>query len=132
MKISAGKIIVYGLLVMLTTCAVFVGYTLWQTQLWKDEVGGLAGYQGATRAKEDFKAGKLRLFFVDDEHSGGSAQIHTNDGPFKMEAFSAGFDYPSRYAAIRLVKAYNKRMRAMYEHPDRWILTNADGRVQWK
>ena len=120
MKITSANVVAWGLLVALISCTGFLTCALWQCHLWKEEVSGLAAYQGIARAKEDYRAGKLQLFVLEQrrgDHFHGS-----NDGPFKVSAFSAHpFDYPSRCAAASLVKSYNRRMRSLHDHPEWYV-----------
>src|SRR3954464_2012399 len=71
----------------------FLAWTFSDSAAWKVQVKNLAQYEGVAVAREDFQAGKLRLFVIDgrrerDEFSG------TNDGPFEVW-------YSSYYPEIR-------------------------------
>ncbi len=94
-----------GTLVLSGTC---VGYHLWRTFQWRDQVRGLAGYQGEVRAKQDFEAGKLQLLVVGTPVTG-------SNGPYRLSGFGyhPGEGYPGRYAAEQYVEYYNKRMMAL-------------------
>jgi hypothetical protein len=88
---------------------------------WKQSVELSAPAAGAMFAHLDFQAGKLRLYMIsgersDDKYSG------TNDGPFEVwfPEYSAS-PYPMRYRAEQWVAGYNRSMRYMYEHPERFM-----------
>jgi hypothetical protein len=89
--------------------------------MWEMQVYGLAGYEGSTRARQDFQAGKLRLFVLagersDDKFSG------TNDGPFEVwyPQFYPQY-YPFRYSTEQMVKFYNDKMRYMHRYPEKFV-----------
>ena len=132
MNFSNAKMMACSVLIALIACVGFI-YFVWQNHLWKLKVRDLAAYQGVSRAKEDFRAGKLRLFLVDHDESSSVTFRGSNNGPFKVALFSAyPFDSPCRYAALQVVEFYNQSMKAFHEHPERWVTTNAEGRVGWK
>jgi hypothetical protein len=133
MKAPRATLSICGLLIALVACAGFLVYHLRQNKLWKEEVSGLAAYQGVVRAKEDFQSGKLQLFVVVDERRGETFS-GSNDGPFRVMPFSSHpFDYPSRLGAAKLVESYNRKMRSLHDHPERYIAgTNVEGHLVWK
>ncbi len=132
MNMPSTKITVWALLAALTACMTFLGYALWQNHLWKEQVRSLAALHGVARAKEDFQTGRLRLFVLEDQDGAGTFR-DSNDGPFKVEVFSAfPFDAPSHYAAACVVEWHNKRIREFQTHPERWVSTNEEGRIEWK
>jgi hypothetical protein len=133
MSIRNIKASVCGLLVAVVACAAALGYVLWQNHLWKESASGMAEFYGVALAKDDFRAGKLQLLVVVDERGVGSFR-GSNDGPFRVSALSsAPYDYPSRYAAARVVESYNRKMRALHDHPERFIAsTNAGERIESK
>jgi hypothetical protein len=97
----------------------FYVHALWQNYMWKMEVLTLADYEGATRARHDFQAGKLRLFVLggerdDDKFSG------TNEGPFEVwyPQYFPEF-YPSRYSQQQMIIDYNERMRELQKDASR-------------
>jgi hypothetical protein len=120
---TALKIYNVVLIIALFTSLGFLVHALWQNLQWKMQVETLAGYEGATRARHDFQAGRLRLFMIvgersDDKFSG------TNDGPFEVW-YPQYFPeyYPFRYATTVMVTNYNERMRFLREHPDKSLET---------
>jgi hypothetical protein len=118
---TALKICIAGLILSLCTSLGFLAHAVLLNWWWEAEVYGLAGYQGTERAMEDFRDGKLRLFVVagerdDDKFSG------TNDGPFQIwfpQYYAT--PYPMRYSVEQEVEFYNRKMRYMYEHPDKFL-----------
>ncbi len=121
MKISRPFVLIAVLVVALIASLGFLAHALWQNQMWEMQVYGLAGYQGASRARQDFQAGRLRLFVIagersDDKFSG------TNDGPFEIWYPQYFPQYhPFRYSAEQMVKFYNDKMRYMHEHPEKFV-----------
>ena len=115
------KVVIVILLVALFTSLGFLARGLWRDYFWKMEVYGLAGYEGTERAMHDFRNGKLRLFVIagergDDKFSG------TNDGPFQVwfPQYYTGL-YPMRYSFEQQVEFYNRKMRYMHEHPEKFL-----------
>jgi hypothetical protein len=109
------------LIVALVTTLSFLIHAVLLNIMWKDEVYGLAGYEGSTRAEHDFRNGKLRLFVIagerdDDKFSG------TNDGPFQVwfPQYYPEF-YPMRYSEEQRVEFYNRKMRYMQLHPEKFL-----------
>ena len=109
------------LIVALCTSLGFLLHALLLNMMWKEEVHGLAGYEGSTRAEHDFRNGKLRLFVLagernDDKFSG------TNDGPFQVwfPQYYPEF-YPMRYSEEQQVEFYNRKMRYMHQHPGKFL-----------
>ena len=106
MNIPKAALAISSLLVMLFVCTSFLSFELWQQHLWKEEVSGLAAYQGVIHAKEDFQQGTVGLFVQ---------------------------NYPSRYVAEKVVESYNRRMKSLHDHPEWYVAeTNAQGRIIWK
>lgn len=120
---TALKVVIAVLVVTLLTSLGFLVYARSQVFWWQEQVYGLAGYEGSTRALHDFQNGKLRLFVIagerdHDEFSG------TNDGPFQIwfpQYYTA--IYPMRYSMEQEVEFYNGKMRYMHEHPDKFLTT---------
>jgi hypothetical protein len=118
-NITRELIKVFVVVIAFCTLASFYVHALWQNYMWKMEVLTLANYEGATRARHDFQAGKLRLFVLggerdDDKFSG------TNEGPFQVwyPQYYPEF-YPSRYSKQQMITAYNERMRKLQEEARR-------------
>jgi hypothetical protein len=107
-------------------------YLVGQNRRWKETASGLAQSEGIHVAKEDFRAGRLQLYIPINEFEnsfGGS-----NYGSYKVLPLSAHpFDDQGWHVAAQFAEGYNRRMKAIHEHPDRYIAeTNAEGRVEWK
>jgi len=121
------KIFCGVLLIALFTSLGFLVYFGWQTFWWKQEVYGLAGYEGGTRALRDFKSGKLRLFVISDECSRDKFS-GTNDGPFEIwfPQYYPDAPYPMRYSVELMVRFYDDKMRYMQEHPERFLTTTTN------
>ena len=108
MRFYKGNRLIACLLGALSLSGSCVGYQLWRSVQWRDQVRGLAGYQGEVRAKQDFEAGKLQLLVVGTSVTG-------SNGPYRLSGF--GYHppegYPGRYAAEQFVEYYNKRMTSL-------------------
>lgn len=105
------KVVNVILIVALLALLAFLADSLLQNFWWKNEVAGLAYYEGAERADHDFHDGKIRLFVIsgerkDDIYSG------TNEGPFQIW-FPQYYPHPysSRYSIEQMVWAYNESMK---------------------
>ena len=110
-------VLAVGLLVSLG----FLARAHWQAYWWKSEVYGLAGYRGSIRARQDFQAGRLRLFLIAGERSDDKSS-GTNDGPFEVwypQYYPK--PYPMRYSVEQMVEFYNRKMRYMHEHPEKFL-----------
>lgn len=125
MKISRATVTTVVLALAFVTSAGFLGYELWQNLMWKMQVETLARYEGATRARHDLSAGRLRLFVIagersDDKYSG------TNDGVFEVwyPQYYPQY-YPFRFSDEQMVSSYNEKMRYLHEHPEKTLtITN--------
>jgi len=99
-------------------------WCLWQIYYfggWRDTVQLKASMQATLLALNDYEAGILRIYTIQGQRE-ARAFTGTHDGPFEVWAEQY---YPSLGPAHRLsteecVKAYNNKMRYMYDHPDRW------------
>jgi hypothetical protein len=117
------KVVIVILALAFAGSASYLVYQRWEDLMWKEEVYGLAGYMGATRALHDFHEGKLRLFVIsgersDDKYSG------INDGPFEIwypQYFPSV--YPMRYSTEQMVQFYDDKMRYMQKHPEKFLET---------
>ncbi len=117
------KVVIAVLVVALFTSLGFLARALWRDSWWKMEVYGLAGYEGSTRALHDFRDGKLRLFVIAGERSNDKFS-GTNDGPFQVWYPQYYTElYPMRYSIEQQVEFYNRKMRYMHEHPEKFLTT---------
>jgi hypothetical protein len=123
------KIIIAVLVVALLVSFHYLVRALVDDFAWKQCVELSAPADGAMFAHLDFQSGKLRLYVIsgersDDKYSG------TNDSPFEIwfTQYSAS-PYPMRYRVEQWVAGYNRSMRYMYEHPERYSVgTNTTAR----
>jgi hypothetical protein len=124
MKTPASRIIIAGLGIALLGCILLIAWGYWQIYGiggWRDQVYGAKGALASSEALKDFRRGHLRLYQLAGETE-SSRYTGTNDGPF--EVWIAQF-YPSlgrahRYATEQFIEFYNRKMRYMYAHPERF------------
>ena len=88
---------------------------------WRDEVYGLSAYEAARRALDDYNAKRLRLFAF-GANSEQDYFTGTNDGPFEVWVvqFLPELGEAHRYSTEHFIDQYNRKMRYMYEHPDKF------------
>jgi hypothetical protein len=123
------KVFIIALIIALFTSLGFLAHAVWLNVWWKEEVYVLAGYEGGTRALHDYQNGKLRLFKISGERDADKFS-GTNDGPFQVW-FPQYYTvvYPMRYSKEQEVEFYNRKMRYMHEHPEKFLTTtNANKR----
>jgi hypothetical protein len=96
----------------------------WQNSNWKDEVIGLARVHGAEEAKQDFEAGKIRIFVISNECDYPGKFSGTKDGPFEIwtSEFYPQLPWPYHFSLEQKVEAYNREMRYKYN----WSLTHTN------
>jgi hypothetical protein len=116
------KVAVAILITALFTSLGFLGRQLWREFMWKEEVVGLVGQVVLYKGTADYQAGKLRLFVIDGENE-HERYLGTNDGPFQIwvAQYYPSIGYPHRFITEQMVSLYNSRMRAMYEHPEKYF-----------
>jgi hypothetical protein len=127
MKVSRTTLAISGFTVALAICAGVICYQFWELRLWKAEVYGLAGAQGADRAKKDFQGGLLQLYVIADPWS--LSNHPSDEGAFKLMhlGYNPNDGPPGRYSAEAYAHFYNRTMRRMHEHPERFSSsTNAN------
>jgi hypothetical protein len=123
-KMRAPKVLIALLGGCVLGCAALVAWGYWQVYGpggWRDQVYGSTGALASRQALDDFRQGRLRLYQLAGE-SNAAKYTGTNEGPF--EVWVADF-YPSlgrahRYAKEQFVEFYNRKMRYMHEHPERF------------
>jgi len=110
------------LTVALFTSLGFLVRGVWRDFMWKQEVVGLVGQVVLYRGTADYQAGKLRLFVIDGENE-HERYSGTNDGPFQIwvAQYYPSLGYSDRFITEQMVSLYNSRMRAMYEHPEKYF-----------
>ncbi len=117
------KVLCAVVIILLLACVGFLANAVWTNFWWKQQVYGLARYQGATRALHDFQSGRLRLFVVAGERDTDKFS-GTNEGPFDIR-FPQYYQksFPMRYSVEQMVDMYNEKMRYMRERPDKFLST---------
>lgn len=128
-NLTVHKVIIAFLVLALFTSLGFLAHAKLLNYWWKSEVYGLAGYMGSTRAMNDYQHGKLRLFVIAGEHD-KEVFSGTNSGPFEIwfPQYYTNYPilYPIRYSIEQRTEFYNRKMRYMHEHPEKFLnATNA-------
>lgn len=100
----------------------FLGRALWRNYGWEQEAHGFAGLVATEQAMEDFSQGKLRLLAIAGENDSLSYS-GKKDGPFEVwnPQFFPSLGYPHRFVTERYVEFYNRKMRYMHEHPEKFL-----------
>lgn len=125
---KASKILIALLVIALVTSLGLLGRLLWRNYWWEQEVYGLASMAAVKQAMADFRQGRLRLQMIQGENE-KLRYSGSNDGPFEIwiVQFYPSFGYPHRYSTEQHVRFYNRKMRYMHEHPDRFVAaTNSE------
>jgi len=123
MNISrALKILVAVLAVTLVASLGFLGRALWRNQMWETEAYGMIGLIATEQAMEDFSQGKLRLLAI----AGKNDELRysgTKEGPFEVwnPQFYPLLGYPHLFVKEKYVDFYNRKMRYMHEHPEKFV-----------
>jgi hypothetical protein len=108
------KIVIGFLIVTLIVMVSLLVYAQWRNSMWMAQIDGLARFAGSTSARNDFQAGKLRLFTFAGPRD-ADAFSGTNDGPFEIwysQYFPKDPRYqPFRYSKEHMVKSYNDTMK---------------------
>lgn len=104
---------------MITNLVLLV-YTSWTNLLWKQEMYGIATYAATIRALDDFRAGKLRLYELVKD--GDLEFSERYDGPFEIwyKPYYLILGRPDKYTQETFIEAYNRKMRYMHEHPEKF------------
>ena len=129
---KAPKILVAVLVIALITSLGLLGRALWRNYWWEQESYGLAGMVASKQAMEDFRQGRLRLRVLQGENK----QLRysgSNDGPFEIwiPHFYPSLGYPHRFSTVQQVEFYNRKMRYMHEHPEKFgAQTNTEAKVE--
>ena len=129
---KASKILVALLVIALITSLGFLGRSFWQNYWWEQEVYGLAGMVASKQALADFRQGKLRLQIIQGENE-RLRYSGSNDGPFEIwiVQFYPLLGYPHRYSTEQHVAFYNRKMRYLHEHPDKFLAaTNTEAQKE--
>ena len=121
------KFVIAILAVALVSALVFLGRALWRNYWWEQEAYGLAGMVASNQAMEDFRQGRLRLRVLQGENE-HLRYTGSNDGPFEIwtPSFFPSLGYPHRFSTEQQVQFYNRKMRYMHGHPEKFAAaTNA-------
>src|SRR2546422_10986187 len=126
------KVVIAVLTIALLTSLGFLGRALWRNYWWEQEAYGLAGMVATKQAMEDFRQGRLRLHVLlgENEHLRYSG---SNDGPFEIwiPHFYPSLGYPHRFSTEQQIEFYNRKMRYMHEHPEKFVAqTNTEPQKQ--
>jgi hypothetical protein len=129
---KAHKLLVALLVVALIASLGFLGRALWRNYWWEQEAYGLAGMVATKQAMEDFRQGRLRLRVIQGENE-RLRYSGSNDGPFEVwiVQFYPSLGFPHRYSMEQQVEFYNRKMRYMHEHPDKFAaVTNTEAQKE--
>ena len=123
---KALKIVIAVLTLALMTSFVFLGWALWRNYWWDQEAYGLAGMVATEQAMADFRKGRLRLHVLQGENK-GLRYSGSNDKPFEIwiPQFYPSLGYPHRLSKERQVEFYNRKMRYMHEHPEKFAASTS-------
>jgi hypothetical protein len=120
------KFVIAVLAIALVSSLVLLGRALWRNYWREQEAYGLAGMVATKRAMEkqameDFRQGRLRLRVLQGENE-RLRYSGSNDGPFEIwvSSFYPSLGYPHRISTEQQVEFYNRKMRYMHEHPERF------------
>jgi len=118
------KILIAPLAVCVLAGAVMLAWDYWQIYGpggWRDQVYGSTGALASRQALDDFRHGRLRLYQLAGQ-SDAVRYTGTNDGPFEVWVadFCPSLGRAHRYAREQFVEFYNRKMRYMHEHPERF------------
>jgi hypothetical protein len=122
------KVVIAVLAILLLTSLGFLGRSLWRNYWWEQEVYGLTGRVATAQAMEDFRMGKLRLRAIRGENE-RLTYSGSNDGPFEIwvPQYYPTLGYPHRFSTEQQVEFYNRKMRYMHEHPEKFAaVTNTE------
>jgi hypothetical protein len=120
------------LTIALLTSLGFLGQALWRNYWWELEAYGLAGMVASRQAMDDFREGNLRLRVLQGEND-RLRYSGSNDGPFEIwiSPFYPSFGYSHRVSTEQQIRFYNRKMRYMHEHPERFVAqTNTEAQKE--
>ena len=114
-------VVLFG--VVLVAMLVTLAWALLQNYWWRCSVDLIADEAGASWAMSTFRRGQLVIWEInptnDFPRSSGRRA-----GPFEiwLDEYQAEMPAAWHYAERRKIEAYNRQMRYMYEHPERFTL----------
>jgi len=132
-KSRSQKIIIVALVIFLGISLLLLGRAYWQIYGidgiggYRDELYGLSGLVASMRALDDFRDGKLRLLKLKGKNDKlmFSGQ---QDGPFEIwhPQYYPSLGAGHRFAIQQYVKFYNRKMKYMHEHPEKFLQKTQD------
>lgn len=92
----------------------------WVNLLWKQQMDGMARYAATVQAMNDYRTGKLCLYELVE--NGDREFANRYDGPFEVwyYPYHPILGQPDKYAQETFIEGYNRKMRYMYEHPEKF------------
>lgn len=120
-NLKALTILVAVLTVALLASLGFLGRALWRNHMWETEAYGMTGLIATEQAMKDFGQGQLRLLALAGEND-ELKYSGTKEGPFEIwnPQFYPSLGYPHRFVHEKYVEFYNRKMRYMHEHPEKF------------
>ena len=117
------KVVVIMLGIALLASLGILARTLWQNYWWRRSVDFVADEAGRSWAMSTFHRGQLILWEINPTNDFPRFSGR-RDGPFEiwLYDYQAEIPAPWHYADRRKVEAFNRQMRNMYEHPERFTL----------
>lgn len=102
---------------------VTLGWALVQNYWWRRSVDLIADEAGTSWAMSTFRRGQLAIWEINPTNDFPRFSGR-RDGPFEiwLDEYQVEMPAPWHYAERRKVEAYNRQMRYMYEHPERFTL----------
>src|ERR1041385_4849316 len=102
------------------------GWSWWQIYGlggWRDEVNIFVGTQATQQAMDDFREGHIRLYTLSGENE-ASRSTGRRDGAFEVWTypFAPALGHAHRYAKEQFIEFYNRKMRYMHSHPDKFTM----------
>jgi hypothetical protein len=132
MRTGASKNLIFALFGLLSAtllCSVLINaWSYWQIYGiggWRDQVYQSEGAIASERALRDFREGHLRLYRLGGENE-HAKYTGTNDGPFEIwvPTFYPTLGRAHRYSTEQFIEFYNRKMRYMHAHPDKFAKRN--------
>lgn len=121
------RIVIVGLLITNAVTAIFLAHSVWcDRMLWPTQMYGMAGYAATLQASADFRSGKTRILEISDDVDVKFTGRTT--GPFEIWTWPHHpvLGRPEEYTTQTFVEFYNRRMRAMQKHPEKYDKKDAE------
>jgi hypothetical protein len=96
-------------------------WAFWQIHWWRWTADFLADEAGSSWAARSFRKGQFTIWELDPTNDAVRFSGR-KDGPFEiwLSDYHAEMPSPWQHAERRKLNAYNKQMRYMYDHPQRF------------